>query len=45
MRTELVQAIAPLNANGTDLHEIFMDVTRVAGKEIEKSEFFQTNRE
>jgi len=43
MRTELVQAINPLNANGTDLHEIFMDVTRVAEKEIKKSSFFTIN--
>lgn len=40
MRVELVQAIDPLNANGANLHEIFMDVTRVAEKEIEKSPFF-----
>lgn len=40
MRTELVQAINPLHANGTHLHEIFMDITRVAEKEIKKSPFF-----
>ena len=44
MRTELVQAIDPLNANGTDLHEIFMDITRVAEKEIKESPFFKVNQ-
>ncbi len=44
MRTELVQSIDPLNANGTDLHEIFMDVTRVAENEIKKSPFFINNK-
>lgn len=44
MRTKLVQSIDPLNANGTDLHEIFMDITRVAEKEITKSPFFINNK-
>jgi len=41
LRTVLIENINPLNSSGTDLHHLFMDITRVVEGEIKTSEFFK----
>ena len=39
LRTELVKQIDPLNASGSDLHELFMQITRRVEGEIDEIDF------
>lgn len=41
LRTELVRNIDPLNSNGTNLHELLMDVAKYTAGEIKESPFFK----
>jgi len=39
LRVELIKSIHPLNAEGSDLHEIFMQLTRKVEGEIEEIDY------